>query len=120
MPVAVIKLLAALGLSLTGPVMIALLAAESGGSGNSGSYVSVALLSAALSVLGVILSGKIVVPTFAYKREQERADKWEAEALRLNGEIASKFVPSLDAAVHAVNESSGIMKQLLAKDTGAG
>lgn len=105
-----IKLLAGLGGAITGPVLIALLAAGAD-SGSSGAYVSVALLSAALSVLGVILSGKIVVPTFAYKREQERADKWEAEAQRLNNEIAHLHVPALDAAVHAVDESGALMKR---------
>lgn len=112
-----IKLLAGLGVMVSGPVMIGMLAAGDA-SGSSGAYVSVALLSAALSVLGVILSGKIVVPTFAYKREQERADKWEAEATRLNGEIAHQHVPALEAAVHAVTESNDLVKLLAQQRSG--
>lgn len=73
---------------------------------NSGGTVSIALLSAGLGALGVVLSGKIVVPTFAYNREKDRADKWEGEALRLSNSIADRHVPALDAASHAVTEGT--------------
>lgn len=43
--------------------------------------------SAAVSALVTILSGKVVVPTFAYARERDRGDRLEAEK---NAEIAKR------------------------------
>ncbi len=77
--------------------------------------IPIAFVSSAVSVLGVILSGKIVVPTFAYTRERERADKWETESLRLNELIQSKYVPSLDLATAALTKSNEVLAVMNAR-----
>lgn len=66
------------------------------------------------SFVMTVVSGKVVVPTWAYNHEKARADRWEAEAMRLNQAIADKLVPAVDAATHAMEESSGTVKEALA------
>lgn len=53
------------------------------------------LIGAAISALVTILSGKIVVPTFAYARERERADRLESELKLLRDDLQTEIVPAL-------------------------
>ncbi len=73
----------------------------------------IGVLSGVGAFLATLMSGKVVVPTFAYTRERERADKWEAEAMRLNGVIAERMIPALVSSVQANTESTGAIKQAL-------
>lgn len=66
------------------------------------------------SFLVTLLSGKIVVPTFAYNREKERADFWQAEALRLGVQLAEKTYEALSEASGSLRESSEVVKQAIA------
>lgn len=72
------------------------------------------VVSGAGSVAVTVLSGKIVVPTFAYNREKERADKLEAEVMRLNADAISRVIPALEAQSQAVRESSAMVKEAIA------
>jgi hypothetical protein len=63
-------------------------------------------ISALVAALGTILSGKVVVPTFAYTREKVSADKWQAEAMRLNAMIQDRYLPAIEASTLALNKSS--------------
>ncbi len=83
-----------------------------GGAG-SGQQIPIALVSAAVSGLGVVMSGKVVVPTFAYKREQERADRAEARAekaealnLQFAEALADRVVPAMERNTAATREST--------------
>lgn len=100
-------------LLVAGPTSGVLYLAVAGGQ-PSGGTVPVALISSAITGLGIILSGKIVVPTFAYNREKDRADRLETELLRVNGALADKHVPALDAAAAAVSESTSVIREALA------
>jgi hypothetical protein len=90
-----------------------LLAVTGGGTTLPGGSIPIALVSSAVTGLGVVLSGKIVVPTFAYNREKDRADKWETEVIRLNQTIADRHVPALDAASHAITKSSEVVERAI-------
>lgn len=70
-------------------------------------------ISALAGFLVTLLSGKIVVPTFAYLREKERAEKWEAEVMRLNGVLADKVIPTLTLTAKAMEESTEAVQQAL-------
>lgn len=69
--------------------------------------IPVAFVSAGLSALVTILSGKIVVPTFAYNREKDRADRYEAllleKVLPVSAEmvrVTSDFLDDIKARRH--------------------
>lgn len=64
--------------------------------------------------LVTLLSGKVVVPTFAYSRERDRADRLEAEVGRLHAENASRVIPALEAQSVAIRESSAMVKEAIA------
>lgn len=70
-------------------------------------------ISALAGFLVTLLSGKIVVPTFAYLREKERAEKWEAEVMRLNGLLAEKVIPTLTLTAKAMEDSTEAVQQAL-------
>ncbi len=72
-----------------------------------------AVLAGIGSFLATLMSGKVVVPTFAYLRERERADKWEAEAMRLNQVIADKVIPALSDSARSNTESTAAVKESL-------
>lgn len=74
----------------------------------------VASVSALSAFLVTLLSGKLVVPTFAYLREKERADKWEAETMRLNSVIAEKMMPALALSAKANEESAEAVRTAIA------
>lgn len=103
--------LPAIPLSL--PSLTWLMAQASGGSDLPG-WFGPALLSGAGAFLATLMSGKVVVPTFAYSRERERADKWEAEAMRLNQVIADKVIPALATSTAAQVESTEAVKAAIA------
>lgn len=73
-----------------------------------------ALLSGVGAFLVTLMSGKVVVPAFAYQRERERADKWEAEAMRLNGVIAERMIPALSSSSQSLTESTETVKHAIA------
>jgi hypothetical protein len=98
---------------MSGVLAVMVLSAAGSDTGSPSTTIPVALISSAVTGLGIIMSGKIVVPTFAYNREKERADKWEAEVLRLNQVMADRHVPSLDAATHAVTDSNATLTRAL-------
>ncbi len=83
-----------------------LLAAEDGGSGSDlavlGQY----------GVLGVFAVLLIWFAKFMIGRETARADRLEAEVLRLNTTIQEKVIPALMSATGAVEESTEMLRDL--------
>lgn len=73
-------------------------------------YVVVPAVSALIAWLA---SGKVVVMTYAYNREVQRADKWEAEAQRLNAFIIDNTSTALASAAEAVREAAGVQQRVL-------
>lgn len=96
------------------PLLAVALLAAGGGTVPGMPYWLVGAASALGGFLVTLLSGKIVVPTFAYNREKERADKWEEKFLGLSSALAERHVPALDAATHAIGESNEAIKQAIA------
>ncbi len=62
-----------------------------------------------LGIFTVVMIGLIRV---LLKREQERADRLEAEVTRLNGIIQEKTIPALLSATEAVKSSQDFLRQL--------
>lgn len=61
-----------------------------------------------------VLSGKLVVPTFAYSRERERADFWQGEYMTLSKQINTQVVTALAESGASVRESTETTKQAIA------
>lgn len=62
---------------------------------------------------GVLGLGALVLLWFArvsYKREVDRADRLEAEVLRLNNLIQEKHIPALESATHALRDATEIIR----------
>lgn len=68
---------------------------------------------AVTALVAWLASGKVVVMTYAYNREVQRADKWEAEAQRLNAFIIDNTSTALASAAEAVREASGVQQRVL-------
>lgn len=92
-------------LPIAGGVSLPLVVAQSGGGSDLPSW-ALPLLAGAGTFLGTLLSGKFVVPTFAYTRERDRADKLEAEVTRLHEQNAERWVPALTASTAAVTSAA--------------
>jgi hypothetical protein len=63
-------------------------------------------------VLGVFAVILIWFAKFMINRETARADRLEAEVVRLNDVIASKVIPALMSATGAVEESTEMLRDL--------
>lgn len=63
-------------------------------------------------VLGVFAILLVVFANSTYRRETTRADRLEAEVLRLNALIQEKHIPALEAAAHALKEATEVMRDL--------
>lgn len=80
--------------------------------------VPIGVVSALVGVVGTALSGKVVVPTFAYNREVARADKWEAIALAQNetmiefGRAGTEATMALNASAKALADSTMALHDL--------
>lgn len=86
-------------------VLAVLLAAEGGAPPNYavlGQY----------GVLGVFAVLLIWFARFMINRETARADRLEAENIRLNDVIASKVIPALMSATGAVEESTEMLRDM--------
>lgn len=92
-------------LPVIGGVSLPLVVAQASGGDGIPSWM-VPLLAGAGTFLGTLLSGKFVVPTFAYTRERDRADKLEAEVTRLHEQNADRWVPALTASTAAVTSAA--------------
>lgn len=67
-------------------------------------------------ILGILVaalaSGKFVVPRYVLDRERERADRLEAENVRLNNVIQEKAIPAIVQAATAVKDSQMLVAEV--------
>lgn len=63
-------------------------------------------------VLGVFAVVLLLFARISYRRETERADRLEAEVIRLNNLIIDRAVPALTAAAQAAEEATHLMREL--------
>jgi hypothetical protein len=63
-------------------------------------------------VLGIFAVLLVWFAKFMISRETSRADRLEAEVVRLNDVIASKVIPALMSATGAVEESTELLRDL--------
>ena len=77
--------------------------------GDSGSNFDIGVL-AQYGVLGIFAILLIVFANTSYRREIARADRLEAEVLRLNQLIQERHIPALEQAARALNEANEIMR----------
>lgn len=94
------------------PGPVALLVAQSGVAEGIPSWVYV-VVPAVTAGVAWLASGKVVVMTYAYNREVGRADKWEAEAQRLNADAISHTSAALAASGEGLREASAVMQRVL-------
>jgi hypothetical protein len=63
-------------------------------------------------VLGVFAIVLLLFARISYRRETERADRLEAEVIRLNNLIIDRAVPALTAAAQAAEEATQLLRDL--------
>jgi len=63
-------------------------------------------------VLGIVAVGLIVFARNAHKREQDRADRMEAENRRLNELLLERVIPALTSATHAAKQSADLLQAM--------
>lgn len=71
--------------------------------------------SAIVTGITTVLSGKLVVPTFAYNRERDRADKLEADNMSLHASIKDSVVPAIVRNTDLVEQQSAELQRLRAE-----
>jgi hydroxymethylpyrimidine/phosphomethylpyrimidine kinase len=84
-------------------------AVPSDDSGGTGGTFDISVL-AQYGVLGIFAILLIVFANTSYRREITRADRLEAEVLRLNQLIQEKHIPALESAAHALREANEVMR----------
>ena len=62
--------------------------------------------------IGAILVATLIFAKQSIKREQDRADRQEAEVKRLNDLLVDKTIPALVAATQAIQASQAIVQRL--------
>lgn len=90
---------------VTSPIWEELAAEASSGSLDLGAL-------AQYGVLGLGAGALAVFARIAYRRETERADRLEAEVVRLNNLIIDRAVPALTAAAQAAEEATLLLREL--------
>lgn len=63
-------------------------------------------------VLGLVAGGLFVFAKVSYRRETERADRLEAEVVRLNNLIIERVIPALTSAAQAVEEATALLRDV--------
>lgn len=63
-------------------------------------------------VLGVFAILLIAFARISYKRETDRADRLEAEVVRLNNMIIERVIPALTSAAAAVEDATELMRAM--------
>lgn len=63
-------------------------------------------------VLGVAAGALAVFARIAYRRETERADRLEAEVVRLNNLIIERVIPALTSAAQAAEDATQLLRDM--------
>jgi hypothetical protein len=63
-------------------------------------------------VLGVFALLLILFAKISYKRETERADRLEAEVVRLNNLIIDRVIPALASATSVVEDATELLRSM--------
>lgn len=74
--------------------------------------VDVVAMFAQYGILGLGFLALALFARGAYMRERERADRLEEKNDRLNNLILEKFIPSLESATHAVEDSAELLRAI--------
>lgn len=72
------------------------------------------VLTAIGTFLVTLMSGKIIVPTFAYLRERDRADRQEAMREAYADKVDEQVRPALENSRQAIKESAAAARESLA------
>lgn len=63
-------------------------------------------------VLGIAAGALSVFARIAYRRETERADRLEAEVVRLNSLIIERAIPALTSAAQAAEDATSLLRDM--------
>jgi len=63
-------------------------------------------------VLGIAAGALSVFARVAYRRETERADRLEAEVIRLNSLIIERAIPALTSAAQAAEDATSLLRDM--------
>lgn len=63
-------------------------------------------------VLGIAAGALSVFARISYRRETERADRLEAEVVRLNNLIIDRVIPALTSAAQAAEDATSLLRDM--------
>jgi len=69
-------------------------------------------------LIGIVAAALFVFARQQIRREQERADRLEAQLTQLHGTTADKVIPALVAATQVLEDTQQLLRDLAMRDRG--